>query len=253
MTEKEALEKLEFFKDSIISLKGRISELEKEVEKYKDIARKVENELELCKSEAEGLNHENKRLQDDISYLEKTIAEVKESDPSNEFAEYKARMEKKFQEEQEGFERKLDIYIAEKNKEQEKNKELEEDIKLLEKVISELKDGANEQDNYKKEIKTLKENNEALLKRYKEREDELLKLREEADKCDNALEGLRVKAYHTIKHLVEDVIEPDKARIAEKEKRIANLEMTLMMKSSTENVMIVKSAERELKEMIDQS
>lgn len=215
MTEKEALEKLEFFKNAIISLKGRASELEREVEGYKDEARKAKNELNLCKSETEGLNHKNRRLQDDINYLEKTIAEMKENNSPNkevekEFAEYKAEAEEKLKACDENIEALLrykEWYTNLVSKQNDANNN-----------IAELKNKLKETE---KEIEKHKNSDIAEVK------NKLVEAEKEIEKYKNA--------------------------IVEKDKKIASLETALADRSVSENVMIVKSAERELKEMIDQS
>ena len=220
MTEKEALAKLEFFKNAIISLKGRVSELEKKAEIYKDEARKAENNLNLYKSDAEGLNHKNRQLQDDINYLEKTIAEMKATpnkEIEKEFAEYKARTEEELKACGENIEALLHYKEWYNNivvKQNAANSKIEE----LKSKLAEAEKGAEKRvDNDIAELKNKLTEAEKEIARYKSDCDEL------------------------------------KARLIEKEKKIANLEMALTVRSSSENVMIVKSAERELKEMIDQS
>lgn len=222
MTEKEALEKLEFFKNAIISLKGRISELEKQAAEREEEMREkqaaFDNALKLRGSDIDGLTHKNRALQDDINYLEKTIAELKENAPDNtieqEFADYRARTEKRLKE-------------ADEN---------EKDLHWYKEWYHNLQ---SKQENANNDIAELKSKLEEAEK--------------ETIRHKDAYGDLKTKTYHTIKHLVEDVIEPAEAKIAEKDKKIANLETALSAKNSSENVMIVKSAERELKEMIDQS
>ena len=94
-------------------------------------------------------------------------------------------------------------------------------------------------ENYEKQILSLKEENK--------------KLNKELEKIDkkwyNEYNNLKNKTYLTIKHLVEDVVEPKEKQSEEVNKRIVELE-NLLFEKNKDHKMIVKSAEKELTEMI---
>ena len=94
-------------------------------------------------------------------------------------------------------------------------------------------------ENYEKQILSLKEENK--------------KLNKELEKIDkkwyNEYNNLKNKTYLTIKHLVEDVVEPKEKQAEEVNKRIVELE-NLLFEKNKDHKMIVKSAEKELTEMI---
>ena len=94
-------------------------------------------------------------------------------------------------------------------------------------------------ENYEKQILSLKEENKKLNK-------ELEKIDK---KWSNEYNNLKNKAYLTIKHLVEGVIEPKEKQAEEVNKRIVELE-NLLFEKNKDHKMIVKSAEKELTEMI---
>ena len=91
-------------------------------------------------------------------------------------------------------------------------------------------------------------------------ENEILSLKEENKKLNKELEkidkkwsneynNLKNKTYLTIKHLVEGVVEPKEKQAEEVNKRIVELE-NLLFEKNKDHKMIVKSAEKELTEMI---
>lgn len=94
-------------------------------------------------------------------------------------------------------------------------------------------------ENYEKQILSLKEENK--------------KLNKEIEKIDkkwyNEYNNLKNKTYLTIKHLVEEVVEPKEKQAEEVNKRIVELE-NLLFEKNKDHKMIVKSAEKELTEMI---
>ena len=94
-------------------------------------------------------------------------------------------------------------------------------------------------ENYEKQILSLKEENKKLNK-------ELEKIDK---KWSNEYNNLKNKTYLTIKHLVEGVVEPKAKQAEEVNKRIVELENVLFEKNK-DHKMIVKSAEKELTEMI---
>lgn len=113
---------------------------------------------------------------------------------------------------------------------------LQNRIEELEEENFKLKDEIEE---YKKTISSLK--------------NDIKKISKNIEQC-NGFEGrynsLKDKAYKSIKHLVEDVIEPKEKETEEINKRIAELEKLLIEKNK-DHKMIVKSAEKELAEMIE--
>ena len=94
-------------------------------------------------------------------------------------------------------------------------------------------------ENYEKQILSLKEENKKLNK-------ELEKIDK---KWSNEYNNLKNKTYLTIKHLVEGVVEPKEKQAEEVNKRIVELE-NLLFEKNKDHKMIVKSAEKELTEMI---
>ena len=103
---------------------------------------------------------------------------------------------------------------------------------------SEIEDGKTIE-NYEKQILSLKEENKKLNK-------ELEKIDK---KWSNEYNNLKNKTYLTIKHLVEGVVEPKEKQTEEVNKRIVELE-NLLFEKNKDHKMIVKSAEKELTEMI---
>ena len=93
--------------------------------------------------------------------------------------------------------------------------------------------------NYEKQILSLKEENKKLNK-------ELEKIDK---KWSNEYNNLKNKTYLTIKHLVEGVVEPKAKQAEEVNKRIVELE-NLLFEKNKDHKMVVKSAEKELTEMI---
>lgn len=94
-------------------------------------------------------------------------------------------------------------------------------------------------ENYEKQILSLKEENKKLNK-------ELEKIDK---KWSNEYNNLKNKTYLTIKHLVEGVVESKEKQAEEVNKRIVELE-NLLFEKNKDHKMIVKSAEKELTEMI---
>lgn len=94
-------------------------------------------------------------------------------------------------------------------------------------------------ENCEKQILSLKEENKKLNK-------ELEKIDK---KWSNEYNNLKNKTYLTIKHLVEGVVEPKEKQAEEVNKRIVELE-NLLFEKNKDHKMIVKSAEKELTEMI---
>ena len=94
-------------------------------------------------------------------------------------------------------------------------------------------------ENCEKQILSLKEENKKLNK-------ELEKIDK---KWSNEYNNLKNKTYLTIKHLVEGVVEPKAKQAEEVNKRIVELE-NLLFEKNKDHKMIVKSAEKELTEMI---
>ena len=87
----------------------------------------------------------------------------------------------------------------------------------------------------KEENKKLNEENKALKKDNK--------------KQLNEYNDLKNKTDLTIKHLMEDVIKPKEKQAEEVNKRIIELE-NLLFEKNKDHKMVVKSAEKELTEMI---
>lgn len=78
---------------------------------------------------------------------------------------------------------------------------------------------------------------------------ELDTIKESSDKYKEKYNKLKKQTYNTIKHLVEDVIEPKEKQMEEINKRVLELE-NLLFEKNKEHKMVVKSAEKELSEMI---
>lgn len=78
---------------------------------------------------------------------------------------------------------------------------------------------------------------------------ELDTIKENFDKYKEKYNKLKKQTYNTIKHLVEDVIEPKEKQMEEINKRVLELE-NLLFEKNKEHKMVVKSAEKELSEMI---
>ncbi len=78
---------------------------------------------------------------------------------------------------------------------------------------------------------------------------ELDTIKENSDKYKEKYNKLKKQTYNTIKHLVEDVIEPKEKQMEEINKRVLELE-NLLFEKNKEHKMVVKSAEKELSEMI---
>ncbi len=97
-------------------------------------------------------------------------------------------------------------------------------------------------ENYEKQILSLKEENKKL-------NDENKALKKENKKQLNEYNDLKNKTDLTIKHLMEDVIKPKEKQAEEVNKRIIELE-NLLFEKNKDHKMVVKSAEKELTEMI---
>ena len=78
---------------------------------------------------------------------------------------------------------------------------------------------------------------------------ELDTIKENSDKYKEKYNKLKKQTYNTVKHLVEDVIEPKEKQMEEINKRVLELE-NLLFEKNKEHKMVVKSAEKELSEMI---
>ena len=78
---------------------------------------------------------------------------------------------------------------------------------------------------------------------------ELDAIKENSDKYKEKYNKLKKQTYNTIKHLVEDVIEPKEKQMEEINKRVLELE-NLLFEKNKEHKMVVKSEEKELSEMI---
>ena len=113
---------------------------------------------------------------------------------------------------------------------------LQNRIEELEEENFKLKDEIEE---YKKTISSLKNDIKKISKNI-----------EQCNGFEERYNSLKDKAYKSIKHLVEDVIEPKEKETEEINKRIAELEKLLIEKNKNHK-MIVKSAEKELAEMIE--
>lgn len=113
---------------------------------------------------------------------------------------------------------------------------LQNRIEELEEENFKLKDEIEE---YKKTISSLKNDIKKISKNI-----------EQCNGFEERYNSLKEKAYKSIKHLVEDVIEPREKETEEINKRIAELEKLLIEKNK-DHKMIVKSAEKELAEMIE--
>ena len=113
---------------------------------------------------------------------------------------------------------------------------LQNRVEELEEENFKLKDEIEE---YKKTISSLKNDIKKISKNI-----------EQCNDFEERYNSLKDKAYKSIKHLVEDVIEPKEKETEEINKRIAELEKLLIEKNK-DHKMIVKSAEKELAEMIE--
>ena len=97
-------------------------------------------------------------------------------------------------------------------------------------------------ENYEKQILSLKEENKKLNEENKA-------LKKDNKKQLNEYNELKNKTDLTIKHLMEDVIKPKEKQTEEVNKRIIELE-NLLFEKNKDHKMVVKSAEKELTEMI---
>ena len=97
-------------------------------------------------------------------------------------------------------------------------------------------------ENYEKQILSLKEENKKLNEENKA-------LKKDNKKQLNEYNDLKNKTDLTIKHLMEDVIKPKEKQAEEVNKRIIELE-NLLFEKNKDHKMVVKSAEKELTEMI---
>lgn len=125
---------------------------------------------------------------------------------------------------------------------------LQNRIEELEKENFELKElnkikNEEEYQKIKKELKKVKTEKDELAKKNAE-------FIKEIKKTEEKYVDLKNKAYNSIKHLVEDEIEPKEKEMTEIQKRIAELESILFEKNKEEHKMIVKSAEKEIQEML---
>ena len=97
-------------------------------------------------------------------------------------------------------------------------------------------------ENYEKQILSLKEENKKLNEENKA-------LKKDNKKQLNEYNDLKNKTDLTIKHLMEDIIKPKEKQAEEVNKRIIELE-NLLFEKNKDHKMVVKSAEKELTEMI---
>ena len=97
-------------------------------------------------------------------------------------------------------------------------------------------------ENYEKQILSLKEENKKINEENKA-------LKKDNKKQLNEYNDLKNKTDLTIKHLMEDVIKPKEKQAEEVNKRIIELE-NLLFEKNKDHKMVVKSAEKELTEMI---
>ena len=97
-------------------------------------------------------------------------------------------------------------------------------------------------ENYEKQILSLNEENKKLNEENKA-------LKKENKKQLNEYNDLKNKTDLKIKHLMEDVIKPKEKQAEEVNKRIIELE-NLLFEKNKDHKMVVKSAEKELTEMI---
>lgn len=97
-------------------------------------------------------------------------------------------------------------------------------------------------ENYEKQILSLKEENKKLNEENKA-------LKKDNKKQLDEYNDLKNKTDLTIKHLMEDVIKPKEKQAEEVNKRIIELE-NLLFEKNKDHKMVVKSAEKELTEMI---
>lgn len=127
---------------------------------------------------------------------------------------------------------------------------LQQRIEELEKENTELKEEIEEQ----KKISFQDEKSiEIHCKKIEEQAKEIGKLKRELTEEKNKYDKFKQQTYYTIKHLVEDVIEQKEKELEEINKKISELEKLIFEKNSKEHKMIVKSAEKELQEMISES
>ena len=104
-------------------------------------------------------------------------------------------------------------------------------------------------ENYEKQILSLNEENKKLNEENKKLNEENKALKKDNKKQLNEYNDLKNKTDLTIKHLMEDVIKPKEKQAEEVNKRIIELE-NLLFEKNKDHKMVVKSAEKELTEMI---
>ena len=104
-------------------------------------------------------------------------------------------------------------------------------------------------ENYEKQILSLNEENKKLNEENKKLNEENKALKKENKKQLNEYNDLKNKTDLKIKHLMEDVIKPKEKQAEEVNKRIIELE-NLLFEKNKDHKMVVKSAEKELTEMI---
>jgi chromosome segregation ATPase len=170
----------------------------------------VINKLEFFKKAIINLKNENNDLNDLVEELSNPLEAIVEENLQNRIEE-------------------LEEEVIVKENLQNKVEELEEENFKLKDEIEE----------YKKTISSLKNDIKKISKNI-----------EQCNGFEERYNSLKEKAYKSIKHLVEDVIEPREKETEEINKRIAELEKLLIEKNK-DHKMIVKSAEKELAEMIE--
>ncbi len=127
---------------------------------------------------------------------------------------------------------------------------LQSRIEELEAEVSKLKQKIEEQSKVsEQDEKSIEIHTNKILEQSKEIGSLKRKLSEEKENYVK----LKKQAYNTIKHLVEDVIETKEKEFEEINNKTMELEKLLFEKGNKEHKMIVKSAEKELQEMISES
>lgn len=113
-------------------------------------------------------------------------------------------------------------------------------------TIEELSAASVSEEIQKQTISELEERYKKLEEKAGKEKKELIK---ELEKTKKENKILKEKARNSIKHLVEDIIEPKEKELIEISKRITELE-SLLFEKTKDHKMIVKSAEKELAEML---
>lgn len=131
-------------------------------------------------------------------------------------------------------------------------------LEFFKKAIIDLKNELNDDKELIEELSTpssaiIEENLQSRIEELEkinfDLKQELDAIKENSDKYKEKYNKLKKQTYNTIKHLVEDVIEPKEKQMEEINKRVLELE-NLLFEKNKEHKMVVKSAEKELSEMI---